>query len=288
MPRRKPIAVLAVVLIVAGLAAAGAIAAPQRVSANSASYTDPGGDTGTAPDITAVTVSNDDAGAITFAVTIASRPELGPNDDIAIVIDHDRSDDTGLLFGGWDYFIDLAPTGAKLFTIDEFGDLAPVGASSLVASYTNGVATFQVNRGDLGGTGCFAFYVTSEIVQGVERVHDDAPSSDDYWVYDLKLPVTAAGIEMSHPYVGKARAGRTFQVQARVSRKDTGARVNGQVTCSARVGGKTLRKSGRSSGGVAGCSWALPKNASGKWLAGTISVNYQGAQAKRSFAAKVS
>jgi hypothetical protein len=288
MARRKSIAVLAAVLIVGGLAAAGALAAPQRVSANSASYTDPMGDTGTAPDITAVSVSNDDAGAITFTVTISGRTELGPNDDIAIVIDHDRSEDTGLMLEGWDYFIDLTASGAKLFTITELGDLAPVGASSLVASYANGAATFQINRSDLGGTGCFAFYVASETVQGVERVHDDAPDGDDYWVYDLKLPVTAVGIEMSRPYVSKARAGRTFQVSAKVSRKDTGAGVNGQVTCSARLGGKTLRKSGRSSAGFASCSWTLPKSARGKWLGGTISVNYQGATAKRSFAAKVS
>jgi hypothetical protein len=77
MPKRKLTTVLAVVLVIAGVAAAGALATPRVPLANSTAYPDTVEDTGAAPDITAVSVSNDDAGTITFTVATANRPQTG-------------------------------------------------------------------------------------------------------------------------------------------------------------------------------------------------------------------
>ncbi|MGD0273220.1 MAG: hypothetical protein ABSB96_05795 [Gaiellaceae bacterium] len=289
MPRRKLTTVLAVALIIAGVAAAGALATPRALLANSWTYQDTAGDTGAAPDITAVSISNDDTGAITLTVAIANRPQLGATDDIAVFIDHDRDEDTGAENAGWDYVLDMDAGGTRLFTIDEDWDVTRVGAPTLVGRYENGAAIFQINRSDLGATGCFNFYARTVTPQNAfEYVRDDAPNGDDYWTYRLNLPIAQVGIAISRLSLGKARAGGSFQVKTRVSRADTGRRVNGQVTCLARVGGKSLRKSGRSTNGVASCAWKLPKNARGKWLGGSVSVSCQGAQAKRSFAVKVS
>lgn len=289
MPRRKLTTVLAVVLIIAGVASAGALATPQALRANSASYRDTVGDTAAAPDITAVSISNDDTGAITLTVAIANRPQLGATDDIAVFIDHDRSVDTGAERAGWDYVLDMDARGTRLFALDEGWDVTRVGAPSLTGRYENGAAIFQINRGDLGATGCFDFFARTVTPENAfEAVRDDAPNGDDYWTYSLNLSIDQVGIKIGRLSFGKARAERSFKVRARVSRRDTGRGVNGKVTCSARVGGKTLRKGGHSAKGVASCSWKLPKSARGKRLRGSIAVNYQGVRATRSFTAKVS
>jgi hypothetical protein len=277
-----------VVLVIAGVAAAGALATPRALLANSTAYPDTVGDSA-APDITAVSISNDDAGAITLTVATANRPLLGADDDVAVIIDHDRSTDTGVEDEGWDYLLDMDAKGTRLFAIGEDGSVTPVRAPTLVGRYENGAAIFQINRSNLGATGCFDLYVrTMTSLNAYESTRDYAPNGDDYWTYSLKLPIAQVGIRMSRLSVGEATAGRSFQVKVRVSRADTGRRVNGQVTCLARVDGKSLRKSGRSINGVASCAWKLPKNARGKWLGGTIRVNYRGVGARRSFAARVS
>jgi hypothetical protein len=85
-------------VVLALVAAGGASAISERApiaSANSMSFADPVGDSGAKPDISGGTVSNDDAGKITFTVAFANRPALSPGDYVEIFIDADNAGWTG-------------------------------------------------------------------------------------------------------------------------------------------------------------------------------------------------
>ncbi len=69
------------------MSSAGAINAPPT------NFTDPTGDSGTAPDITNVSVTNDDHGLYTFTISFAT-PYVNA-DTLALAIDSDNNDNTG-------------------------------------------------------------------------------------------------------------------------------------------------------------------------------------------------
>lgn len=83
-----------------------------------------------------------------------------------------------------------------------------------------------------------------------------------------------AGLTVPRPI-----AGRTFSVVLRV----TGAGAEVTVTCKSRL--RLVAKS--FSAGRARCTWAVPKSAKGKRIAGSIAVSERGAGVRRSFAARV-
>src|SRR5512132_4569223 len=86
---------LAVVGVVA-LAFAGV-----AFAANTGSFADVQGDSGTAPDVVGVAISNDDAGVVTIKVTLSNRSAvLGAGDGIGIGIDTDQNPDSGTVFYG--------------------------------------------------------------------------------------------------------------------------------------------------------------------------------------------
>jgi hypothetical protein len=76
------------------------------VAANSRSFSDASGDSVNSPDLTAVTISNDDAGIVTVKLTLGNRPSLGPGDGVAIGLDTDQNPDTGSVFYGAEWELD--------------------------------------------------------------------------------------------------------------------------------------------------------------------------------------
>src|SRR5262249_14161265 len=104
--------VLALVLValVVGLSvlvvATTATAQRQVVRANSITYQDSTGEVPAALDISAVTVSNDDTGLVTFDIRFANRSVSATTDSVYVVIDADRDESTGDPgTGGGDWFI---------------------------------------------------------------------------------------------------------------------------------------------------------------------------------------
>src|SRR5262249_13083809 len=97
------------VLTIAALAlvAAGSIGA-------AASFTDATGDSGAAPDVTAVSVTNDVAGDITFKVTVANQSALAADGAVQLVIDSDDNEKTGDS-DGFDYFFELDGDNTYVF-----------------------------------------------------------------------------------------------------------------------------------------------------------------------------
>src|SRR5918912_4338550 len=77
---------LAVLTCVGALAVSGVAAA-----ANSGSFLDPAGDAASAPDITGVAVSSDDAGIVTVKVSVANRSALASSEEVDVGIDTDQN-----------------------------------------------------------------------------------------------------------------------------------------------------------------------------------------------------
>jgi hypothetical protein len=101
------------------------------------------------------------------------------------------------------------------------------------------------------------------------------------------VPKPKSKLTVSGFSVGKAQAGRSFTVSFTV--RSSGKGVKGSLSCSAKLNGKQLSASHRStsSSGRASCSWNLPRSSSGERLAGSISESYRGAKVSRSFSVKV-
>jgi hypothetical protein len=69
----------------------------------------------------------------------------------------------------------------------------------------------------------------------------------------------------------------------------TGRGVKGNVSCAGKLAGKPLGAShhASSSGGLASCTWQLPKTAQGKQFTGSVADSYKGVKVSRSFSVKV-
>src|SRR2546429_2624859 len=61
----------------------------------------------------------------------------------------------------------------------------------------------------------------------------------------------------------------------------------GTIRCAAKVGGRSLVGRGAFVDERVACRWRVPKNASGKRLAGSVAVTFQGVTAKRGFSVRM-
>jgi hypothetical protein len=261
-----------------------ALAAAQVAKAD-VSFTDPAGDSGTAPDITAVTAANDPAGNLTFTVR-TNQPTLGADAAVFIVFDVDQNQQTGS--DGVESFFLISSDG-WVFVKWNGTEFAPAGAASANGSYANGVATFKVSKADLGVGEKFTFW--SESYQfdaaGTATGSDAAPNGTDAYEYVFAKPLTLrAGATTAVP--ARPKAGSLFAVRARITRGDTGGPLaSGTVTCTVRIGTAVVRATGRVGNGVAACNMRVPKTAKGKLLRGTMKVTFQGVSVTKTFSYRV-
>ena len=140
------------VLVALPSTALGSATRGSASASNSQTFADSTGENPAAPDITSITVSNDDAGNITFQVNIPNRPALTPDMLLVLYVDADNKASTGdpQAFG-----IGL-PDPAR----GGRGRPVPVGGNgltgtsvatpSLIYSYGPAGATIHVSASDLG------------------------------------------------------------------------------------------------------------------------------------------
>src|SRR4051794_3912554 len=136
-------------LAVAALAAAGiATAAPDRGRSNSQTFQDAAGDSNGGPDMTTITVQNDDQGFVTISAQLLNQADLRSNEGVLVWMDTDNNAGTGA--SGIDYVL----VGIK----DRFGlakfngtNFGLVQTTTLQVSVVNGAVTFRINRAELGG-----------------------------------------------------------------------------------------------------------------------------------------
>ena len=158
--------------LVRALAVAGGVAAVATgvaLAANTGGFADPTADAHAAPDLSAVAISNDDAGTVTVKLTIANRGLPNPGDLIGIGVDADQNPDTGNAEYGAEYevFLVLGETFVFHATADGSSIEPTAPPASLQVAAAAGSTTFSFKASDLGITSGFKLF---------------ALTSDDDWV----------------------------------------------------------------------------------------------------------
>jgi hypothetical protein len=294
-------------LLVFGPATSSAL--PLHPASGTASFADTAGDGGIAPDVTGVSVSNDDQGLVTFRITVANRTALGPDDVIGIPI---ATDDPSVLKGrrggdGATFVLALDARGAFLLAWNgvEMADVNPA-PNAVTGSFADGVGTITVRQEDLApGFPDMSvpvgldFYVLGIAFSGNDVLaQDEAPDGTGLWNYKLSEPLRL--IVTSFDPRATVKAGKTLTVLMGLAHADTGKAVSaGRVTCTARVGGRALKATGHfftvrlTIGGVplvspsASCSWKIPRTAKGKTVQGSVTVTESGMRVSRPFSTRV-
>lgn len=250
-------------------------------------------------------VSNGDAGLITFGIDIPSHPVMSDDLHVRLWVDADRNAATGLADGvrstsGWDYYIlwDRKVMGPdpQLFRCERAKCTNDSPQRTFRYSYAGG-PRFTILDAELGNTKRFRFYV--ETVDGVVRDDtvddytnarwDFAPALGSSWDYLVRLAPTrlvarALSVEPATP-----RAGATLAVRLTATERPSGAVLtSGRVSCAATIGGKAVQP--RSQGFVgkrATCVFAIPADAAGETLRGSITVRFKGKTVSRSFVRRI-
>ena len=276
-------------------------------AANSVTFRDSSGEDPAGPDITTVTVSNNDGGMIRFQIAIPNRPTLGADMLVDILVDADNNTGTGLPGIGLDYAIQLdalaPPAETNLYRWDgnDFtrrpGDPA---ATTLIFSYSNGVATIEISARELGNTKRFRF--VSSALTGIvvnpdtgepdfTNAHSDAAPDAGHglWAYEVKTaPLRLVAKTISRTPTNP-KAAKPLTVRLVATRSDTGAVLaSGTVTCTATVAGKRLKaRTNRVVNRAAQCVWLIPSNAKGQTIRGSVTIVFEGLRVSRSFTAKI-
>jgi hypothetical protein len=158
--------------------------AEDALAGGSTTWTDPTGDSGAVPDVTTVTVSNDDTPVVTIAVSTPNRPTLANGDAVFVLLDTDRSSSTGYM--GFEKALLIGQvSGTQQATQCQWSpSVDPATCAPLTASHSGGVATFTVHPADVGITTGFAFLVVT-----VNAYNDDidyAPDGPPGWTYVIQ------------------------------------------------------------------------------------------------------
>ena len=186
-PFRRSLALVAAMLV--ALVGAGSAHA-----SNTASFTDPSRDSGDAPDITGLTVSNDDDGTLTFRITVSNPDSVGGllGGDVGVAIDVDQNPDTGSVYYGTEVGI-MFDSGELEFLRPnlagtEFETVTP--PASLEGIFSGKTGTFTVKESDLGiaPNGGFNLVGISDDFVGV---YGDTAPDEGTFNYEL-VPGTAA------------------------------------------------------------------------------------------------
>jgi hypothetical protein len=169
--------------------------APLAGASNSSAYVDEAGDApAAAPDLGEVQVSNDDAGAVVFRVSIPNRASLAPTDLVAVFVDSDRRTGTGCARGafGAEYGLDVVARryvfGRCIHGAWSFGRRP----ASFDGSFADSTLTLRVNRRELGGSSRFAFRIGAATTTDSRPAYDFAPDvGTPAWSYEVIAPPQA-------------------------------------------------------------------------------------------------
>jgi hypothetical protein len=228
--------------------------------AGAADFTDPRGDAGTAPDITAVSAIPS-AQSVAFRITVANMDRLAAGSELFLAIDRDRGAVTGDQHGV-DFVYSLREGGSVLRTRRWSGTQHVSFASTATGSYESGVATFVVTLEELGFPSTIGFGAI-----GSRAPDSDAAPGNGSWPLVLReaLRVRSAAVRFAP---SAPVAGRAFRVAAASGLLSDGTSRAATASCTARIAGRRLAGSR--------CSWRLPSSARGKPLTISVRVRVDG------------
>lgn len=223
-----------VLLVVVGLCPAGTPAAP---AAASTEVTDAVGDAGAAGDITAVKVTNDNAGRITFDVALANRPQLDPLEVIGIYLVTDPGAGTG--WYGFDYFVVYSGRTKRTILYRWKISTWEIVDGDVPSMYEGGLRA-TIRREDIGGVWAFRFGVQSRRLVAPRDV-DSVP--EEPWEASVRIPYeirTPLSLESFSVAPRQPRRGRAVVARMQLT-ADPAIAGAPKVTCPATLGGKRLQ-----------------------------------------------
>jgi len=297
---------IAVAVVALPTIASGALSGASTLAAaasNTTSYQDSSGENPAAPDITTLTVSNNDVSVISFKINIPNRPQLTQDMLFLLFADTDANPQTGDPESlGADYVIQVFGGEAALFRWDGSDFTRRAGdppATSLIFAYQSGL-TITISAAELGNTKRFGFAaiviggvaidpVTSDL-DFTNSVSDVAPAAGaGLYQYEVKITPPTLVVRKLAPTPAKPTAGKAFTLRLVAARSDTGAVVqNGKVSCVGRVGNARLKAQvQRVVAGAATCTWKIPAKAKRKTFRGSVAVVFEGLKASQGYASKV-
>jgi hypothetical protein len=255
-----------------------------------AAFPDPGDDEESAPDITAVRVTDTKDGWMSFAISTPNDATMPVDSVMLLVIDSDNRASTGA--GGAEFAVTHAVQDVLVErwnprTRQWARDPAP---NRVRARSAGNVVTIDVHRGELDDSARFGFAVSSadiniatDSVVGV----DFAPNDGGYFRYTLtNKPALRLVATKAFGTPAQPRAGKPFTVSLPVSRSDTKRPIAaGSVTCNVTADGVRVRATGRVSKGRAQCSLVVPAEAS--TLRGSLTVRSGGTSVTARFTFRV-
>ena len=277
-----------IVLAVAAAAAAVVVSGAGAITAPPTNFTDATGDSGSAPDIATVAVTNDDHGLYTFTIGFAT-PYTG-SDNVALLLDTDKNFSTGNanLLGADYLFVD--DFGAHSFGVyswqsNDWAATSDATAAVVVSSDGKSV-TFSINKSDLGGSTSLNFFVLSSDGTFDTGHVDDAPNNNRIFTYSAQTVFT---LSPGASQDGPAKAGGTWTVSMSAVRSDTRATVGpgARIACKATAGAARLAvtRHAFASGSKAVCTFRVPKADKDKKLRATVTISENGQSATKTFAA---
>ena len=262
-------------------------------------YADSIGEDATAPDITSVVVSNDDAGMITFKVNISNRPALTADMSIQLVLDTDQLSTTGDPgVPGGDYLIELDPGSVGLFKWNGSDYAFATSQTSLTYAYDATGATIRISAADLGKTKGMNFQVfaASGIARGRKRqpgLHEcpRRPRARS-WTRPLQLQGRDEAVAERARVHDVAEAGEERQELRRGPRRQRERHGRAGPGGNRHLCGDGLVQAHRPAGSRAqerdrGVRLAPCEDSKGKTIRGTVTVTVQGVKVTRSFTAKI-
>lgn len=274
------------------LGAPSTAASPSATLANSVTYQDSTGEDPNALDIGTVTVSNNDAGLVTFDVRFVNGSISSATDALYVVLNTDRDESTGdpdasgadwvavwrgtpLLrrWNGTDF--QMAPSMRTLVTL--------VQPSGLV---------LRLDTSEIGDVTGFEFYVKTyrPNPSDPEGEFSDWAPEWNLWSYDVKVyvpPVLSATAVRCTPEPPRAGRPMVARMTVKVTRGTateplgTGARVKATATVAGRRMAGTVLPG--YAGGKVAVRWNVPKAAKGKTMRGTITVTLERVSITRAF-----
>lgn len=289
-------------LCLLGLLSGDVGAAPSAPAANSATFPDSLGEDPSAPDISVVTVSNDDRGKVTFKIDVPNRPTLTADMFFLLLLDTDANPASGDPdFGGADYVIELdgplgGAAGALLYRWDGTNLTATgVSQSTLVFSYAAG-ASISIDASELGGTRRLGFSViavsgaaltpTGEL--DLSNIRTDLAPATGQHIYDVRITPPTLTLRSAGARPLRPAAGKLYTVFTGIVRSDGAPATPGTAVCRATIAGRAVVVTARSVVGArASCTFRIPAGTKGKTISGTVTVSSRGLVARRTFSARI-
>ena len=224
-------------------------------------YDDPAADSGAAPDITSVAVTNDNTERVTFRIRFAQPGQLTTDTVVWLLIDLDRNSNTGgdrrrgahdrlrrrvglVLLRSWNGTALVRDTPANFQMLVQDAEIE-----------------ISIPRPNLGTTQAFDFWLYADKYMGDEvTAEDSAPDGTAVWTYTFETKAVKLRAQQPQGTPRFPVAGKRFVVSTFVFRETDGSRVtSGSVQCTARIAGKPLAAKPSFAVGQPSCAMTVPR-----------------------------